>query len=146
MIINGSKILAIALIFTSCQNIESGESLNKETITQIKELGLLDDNERIIKYYSNYEKDKAGNFFTDKRIAHYWLDEHDVSKTDISFAYYQDIASIDTNFKANDFDIPYMVVKKKDSTAFKVYIDGTLKQKKAFFEEAIKIWKKVKPN
>ena len=145
MITNASKLLAIFLIFTSCQNIESGESLNKKTITKIKELGLLDDNERIIKYYSNYEKDKAGNFFTDKRIAHYWLDPNDSSKTDVSFAYYQDIASIDTNFKVYDFDIPYMIIKKKDSTTFKVYVDGTVEQEKSFFEEAIEIWKKTNP-
>lgn len=107
-------------------------------------MGLLDKDEKIVKYYSNYSKDKAGNFFTDKRIAHYWLDENDDSKTEISFAYYPDIVAIDTNFNVHDFDIPYMTIWKKDSTNFRVYIDGTEKQKRDFFLEAINIWRKKK--
>ncbi len=141
-----SRIVILLLIscftFISCQSIESGDTLDKKTIAKIKELGLLDGDEKIIQYYSNHEKDKAGNFFTNKRIAHYWLDQHDDSRTDISFGYYQDIISIDTNFKVYDFDIPYMTIKKKDSTAFKVYIDGTHEEKKIFFETAIDFWKK----
>ena len=107
-------------------------------------MGLLDQDETIVKYYSNYSKDKAGNFFTDKRIAHYWLDENDDSKTDISFAYYPDILAIDTNFHVHDFDIPYMTIWRKDSTNFRVFIDGTEKQKRDFFIEAINIWRKKK--
>jgi hypothetical protein len=138
-----ASIVIITLIsITSCQDIETGDSLDNKTISKIKEIGLLGDDEKIIKYYSNFQKDKAGNFFTDKRIAHYWLDEHNDSKTDISFAYYQDIISIDTNFKVHDFDIPYMTVRKRDSTIFKVYISGTYRQEKAFCEEAMKLWKK----
>jgi|SRR5688572_7521710 len=132
----------IFAIFISCQNIETGDTLKKETVNHIKSLGLLDENEKILKFYSNFKKEKAGNFFTNKRIAHYWLDDHDDSKTDVSFAYYQDIRSIDTTFTVYDFDIPYMTVEKKDSTTFRVYIDGTVEQRKAFFEEAINIWKK----
>ncbi len=108
----------------------------------IKDMGLLDNDEKIAKYYSNYSEDKAGNFFTDKRIAHYWLDENDNSKTDVSFAYYEDIIAIDTNFIVYDFDIPYMTIWKKDSTNFRVFIDGTEKQKRDFFNEAIDIWKR----
>ena len=138
------NILILSLVLTSCQTVETGESLDEKTKAQIKKLGLLKDNEKIIKYYSNYEKDKAGNFFTDKRIAHYWLDQHDALKTDISFAYYQDIISIDTTYQAYDFNIPYMTIMKKDSSTFKVYIDGTLEQKKSFFEEAMHLWNKSK--
>jgi hypothetical protein len=139
-----SLLLFIILAVISCQSIESGRSLDKKTIARIKELGLLDSNESIILYYSNNARDNAGNFFTDRRIAHYWLDQHDDSKTDISFAYYQDIISIDTNFIVYDFDIPYMTIRKKDSTTFKVYVDGSLKQEKAFFETAIDQWRKKK--
>lgn len=134
-------LLISFLIFTSCQHIETGDTLDKKTIATIEELGLLDSSEKIIQYYSNHEKDKAGNFFTDKRIAHYWLDR-DESKTDISSAYYQDIVSIDTTFQVYDFDIPYMTIKKKDSSTFNVYIDGTLEEKKKFFETAMNLWKK----
>ncbi len=139
------KLIILILTFNiliSCQDIETGKSLNKKTIMLIKDMGLLDNDEKIAKYYSNYSEDKAGNFFTDKRIAHYWLDENDNSKTDVSFAYYEDIIAIDTNFIVYDFDIPYMTIWKKDSTNFRVFIDGTEKQKRDFFNEAIDIWKR----
>lgn len=102
----------------------------------------MENDEKIVKYYSNYSRDKAGNFFTDKRIAHYWLDENDESKTEVTYAYYKDIIAIDTNFKVYNFDIPYMTILKIDSTSFRVYIDGTEKEKRDFFNEAIDIWKK----
>jgi hypothetical protein len=140
-----TKLFTIVFIvlnaLTSCQNIESGDSLGEKTISRIKKMGLLDEDEKIIRFYSNYQKDKAGNFFTDKRIAHYWLDEDNDSKTDISFAYYQDIISIDTNFTVHDFDIPFMTVRKRDSSTFRVFIDGTYKQENDFFVEAMKLWR-----
>lgn len=133
------------LLQISCQEIETGNTLDKKTIAFIENLGLLDKDEKIIKFYSNHTKKTAGNFYTDKRIAHYWLDQHDSSKTDVSFSFYQDIISIDTLFNVyGDFTIPYMTIKKKDSSEFKVYIDGTHEQEKAFFEGAINTWKKQK--
>ena len=126
----------------ACQDIETGASLDEKTLAQLKEMGLLDENEKIVKYYSNYTKDKAGNFFTDKKIAHYWLDENDDSKSDISLAYYPEIIRIDTNLNVRGFDIPYMTVWKKDSTNFRVYIDGTEKEKQDFFNAAINLWKR----
>ena len=128
-----SLLTLYCFLLISCQSIETHESLDKGTKDRLKKLGILADNERIIQYYSNLEKDKAGNFFTDKRIAHYWLDDSDNSKTEISFSYYQDIVSIDTNFNVQDFDLPFMTIKKKDSSSFKVYIDGTKEEKKIFF-------------
>jgi hypothetical protein len=77
----------ITLISCANEKIETGQTLNKETLDLVKSLGLLDDNEQIVKYYSNFQKDKAGNFFTTKRIAHYWLDNHDKGKNDTSFAF-----------------------------------------------------------
>ena len=139
------KLIAIVLLtLVACQKIETGNTIDNKTLSFIKDLGLLDENEKIIKYYSNYTPDKAGNFFSTKRIAHYWLDKNDSSQTDVSFALYSEITAIDTTFTVSDFDIPYMTITKKDKTSFKVYIDGEEKQKRDFFNEAIKTWKKNK--
>ena len=106
-------------------------------------MGLLDDGEKIVRYYSNYTKEKAGNFFTDKRIAHYWLDDNDPAESDTSFAFYQDILSIDTVYGVPDTFVPYMTITKKDSSAFKVFIDGSQKEVKEFFEGAMDLWKRT---
>ena len=130
----------------SCSNekIETGNTLDKQTVSLIKSLGLLDKNEQIIKYYSNFEKDKAGSFFTNKRVAHYWLDMHDRNKSDSTFALYNDIISIDTVYEVPDTFSPYMEMTLKDSTTFRAYVGGTKNEIKSFFEDAIATWKQVK--
>jgi len=137
-----ASILLTSLIACKNEKIETGQTLKKETLDLIKSLGLLDDNEQILKYYSNFEKEKAGNFFTTKRIAHYWLDNHDNEKSDTSFALYKDIAHIDTLYEVPDTFAPYMTITRKDSSKFRIYIGGKEEEMKSFFEEAIMTWKK----
>ena len=83
---------------SSCSNekIETGKTLDKSTIYLIKSLRLIEEGEQMQQYYSNFEKDKAGSFFTNKRVAHYWLDRHGNERSDTTYAVYSDIASIDT--------------------------------------------------
>lgn len=138
-------ILYIIFVFLlSCQSIQTGKNVNNSTIKLIKSLGLLAEDEQIIKYYSNYTERRAGNFFTNRRIAHYWLDEHDQSKNDTSFAYYESIVAIDTIYAVPDTFSPYMRITRSDSTTFKVFVGGSLEQIKVFFEDAIRIWRNHK--
>jgi hypothetical protein len=134
------------IILLSCHNqkIETENSLQKPTLNLIKSLGLLENDEKIIKYYSNFEKNKAGSFFTSRRIAHYWLDKYDKSKNDTSFAFYENISSIDTVYEVPDTFSPYMKITKSDNTEFKIYVDVGKEETKLFFEDAIKLWKQKK--
>jgi hypothetical protein len=133
--------LFIVTVF-SCNKIETGETLSKNDLAYIKSLGLLENNESIIKFYSEYKNSVAGNFFTNYKMASYWIDERDSTKNYVSFAYYKDIASIDTNYMSSSLTYsPYMVVTKRDGSSFKVCADGNKAEIKAFFEEAITIWK-----
>lgn len=136
--------LSFVCCFCSCQRIENGKSLSTKEIKRIKDLGLLDDNEHIIKFYSTLKKSVTGNFFTNKRIAFYWINESDTSKKDISFAYYHNILSIDTIYYAGLTYSPYMLITTKDNNNFKVCADGKKEQIKSFFEEAINFWNKNK--
>ncbi len=140
--------LALCIVFLflpSCQRIQTGKSLKVSTSKLIKSLGLLADNEQIIKYYSNYTEKTAGNFFTDRRIGHYWLDANDVSKNDTSFAFYENIVAIDTIFTVPDTFSPYMRITRSDSSTFKVFVDGSVEDIKSFFEDAIRVWRSHKP-
>ncbi len=120
--------------------------MKTKDIEFIRALGLLANDESIIFFYSNFTKDKAGNLITSKRIGHYWLDPHGKTKnkSDTSFAFYSDIVSIDTTYEVPDTYAPYLTVTKKDSTKFKVYVDGSRSDIKSFFEEAILRWKRTK--
>lgn len=132
----------VLTILTSCisEKIETGQTLKKKTVDLLKSLRLLNEDEQILKYYSNFEKEKAGNFFTTKRIAHYWLDDYDKTKNDTSFAYYYEIANIETFYDVPDTFAPYMTITRKDGSRFNVYIDGSKDEIKSFFDEAIMLW------
>ncbi len=138
----GFCVLIPILLSCSSQKIESGQTLKKETTDLIRSLGLLSDSEQVIQYYSNFEQSKAGSFYTNKRIAHYWLDDTDKRKNDTSYAFYQDILEIDTLLTVPDTFAPYLTVTKKDSSQFRLYVDGSKSEIRAFFAEAIRTWKK----
>ena len=131
----------LALLF-SCSHIKTGDRLSKHDIGYIKSLHLLDDNETIYKFYSTYKIKNSGNFFTNKRMATYWIDDYIKTRNNISFAYYNDIKSIDTVYYAGLTYSPYMRVEKLDGTKFSVSVDGKRNAIKAFFEDAINEWKK----
>ncbi|MGO8056245.1 hypothetical protein, partial [Rhizobium leguminosarum] len=81
--------------------------LKKSDIVRIQNLNLLDPDETIIKFYSEYKKSVAGNFFTDKRMAKYWVDERDPTRNSWASAYYSEIKSIDTVYNAGLTFCPY---------------------------------------
>ncbi len=132
----------LLLFLTCCEKIETGETLAKEDLANIERLGLLGKDERIVKFYSQFKKPFAGNFFTDRKVASYWIDRRDSTKNRLDWAYYQDIVAIDTNYLENAPSYaPYMQVTKRDGTRFKVYAEGEKNELKAFFEEAMVLWK-----
>ena len=133
-------LLFLTGLYSSCQKIETHNSLSESQILYIKKMGLLDSNEVIQSFYSEHTKKIAGNFFTDKRMAKYWTDGRDSSKNEISSAFYSEIISIDTVFNAGLTYCPYMLVTKNDKTTFKVCVEGKKEEVKKFFEEAMKIW------
>jgi hypothetical protein len=140
------KIYFILMSFSlfSCNNIETADTLNQSDIKYIQRLGLLDKDEKIYKFYSEFTKKNAGNFFTDKRIAKYWIDERYEDENKIIFAFYPDIKSIDTVYYAGATYTPYMLITKLDNTQFKVSVDGKKSEIKSFFEEALLQWEKHK--
>jgi hypothetical protein len=86
----------------------------------------------------------AGNFFTDKRIAKYWIDERDKENDQIVFAFYKDIKLIDTVYNAGATYTPYMLIMKSDGTSFKVSVNGEKAEVRSFFEDALNMWRQYK--
>lgn len=132
--------LIFCLVSCSDNKIETDKTLSKSDKDYIHSLKLLDSDEKIYKFFSEYKNKVAGNFFTDKRLAKYWIDERDKSKNKINFAYYKDIKSIDTVYHADATYCPYMLVTKIDGSKFKVCVDGKRKEIKSFFEDALNKW------
>jgi hypothetical protein len=136
-------IAGILFLFSSCQpGIQKGQSLSRNHVNYIRSLRLLSGNEYIILFDSQYKIRISGNFFTDKRIAAYWIDERDTAKRKINYAFYKDIDSIKTNYFQSQKDIPFLEVYKTDGKKFKVYVKADSIETKYFFENAIATWKK----
>jgi hypothetical protein len=133
-------------LLSSCfgNKIETDKTLKPTEKAFIQSLNLLEKDEPIYKFYSEFKNEVAGNFFTDRRMAKYWIDERDKSKNKIEFAYYPEIIAIDTVYYAGATYCPYMLVKKKDSTEFKLCVDGKREEITAFFEDAMQLWRQKK--
>lgn len=133
--------LLILLLFTTCNKIHQGKELGQKDIDLLRSLNLLDEGENVISFYSNYKKSVAGNFYTDKRVATYWLDKNPNKEQKIEFACYQDILQIDSVFSVGATYAPYLLIIRKDSSQFKVYVDGDAKEKTAFYQDVVTHWK-----
>ena len=138
-------LFTLVILYVACGNkIETANTLKKQDFERLHSLKLLDPNEKLYKFYSEFKNSVAGNFYTDKRLTSYWLDEHDRSKNKIEYAFYKDIVRIDTVYYAGATYCPYMRVTKRDSTPFKVCVDGTKKEITEFFNDAIREWRQKK--
>jgi hypothetical protein len=134
-------LLACLLLLSSCKNnIETAQTLTAKDITRIQKLQLLDNDETIVQFYSEFRKTVVGNFYTNKRLANYWLDDDSKAKTQINSAYYNNILKIDTVYHAGATYCPYLLVTKKDSSSFKVYVEGSRSAITGFFTGAINQW------
>jgi hypothetical protein len=128
----------------SCNRIETAETLSRKDVDRLHALKLLDTNERLFKFYSEFKNSVAGNFYTDKRLASYWLDERDTARNIVEFAFYNDIAEIDTVYYRGLTYCPYMLITKKDGHSFKVCVDGKRSEITDFFKDAVNNWKRHK--
>lgn len=137
-----SRLFALLLFCSSCDNkIETADTLKKQDFDRFYALKLLDTNERLYKFYSEFKNSVAGNFYSDKRLASYWLDERDTSKNKVEYAFYKDILKIDTVYYAGSTYCPYMRITRTDNTSFKVCVDGKRQEITDFFNDAITKWK-----
>jgi hypothetical protein len=135
-------LFTLLLFCSACGNkIETADTLTKQDFDRLYSLQLLDTNERLYKFYSEFKNSVAGNFYSDKRLASYWLDERDPSKNKVEYAYYKNIVKIDTVYYAGATYCPYMRITRTDSSSFKVCVDGKRQEITDFFNEAIRIWK-----
>jgi hypothetical protein len=139
-------LIVVGLVVSSCdKGLSTGDDLSKQDKEFIKKLGILDADEMIILFDSqgggfNGQR-TSGNFFTDKRIASYWIDDRDATKTNIDFAFYPDIDTIWRYPKFKSLTLAsYLEVHRKNGTNFKVYVSADSTKTWYFFNRAIQEW------
>lgn len=130
------------LVFMLCGCVKySKQPLTKDDTLRIRKLGLLDKNEKIIKFTASYKKQVSGNFYTTKRVAHYWIDERYAEKNSINYAYFADIKTIDTTYRTNSStQASFLTITKMNGSKFRVYISGERNEVENFFKAIINTW------
>lgn len=132
----------LSVLLLSCNRIETGASLSADEVSFIRGVGLLNPGETIHRFYSNSTFRTAGSFYTDQRMAHYWLEGKDTSQHQREYAFYPEIVAVDPVFHVPDFDCPYLQIRKKDQTSFRMYLEGSPEQMQMFYQEALNAWKR----
>ena len=126
--------LLFCLLIIGCSSpITKGEDLNESQIAYIKSLQLLDEGEKIIQFDSQSDFKQSGNFFTDKRIASYWIDD-DPDKHSIQFSLFEEVDSLSGhNLKSSLLNASFLEVFLKSGGRFKVYVDSDSGEVSNFF-------------
>ena len=140
--------VVVLLATSSCGNdIDTGNDLSKKEQAFLRKLRVLDRDETVILFDSQAgvldAVEQSGNFFTDKRIASYWIDEYDSSKTNVNYAFYADIDTIRRYPKYKSLTLAsYLEVHRRNGTKFKVYVSADSAGTWKFFNRALEEWNK----
>ncbi len=122
----------------------NGSDLTKSEIEYITKLGLLDPNEKIILFDSQSDFEISGNFFTEQRIASYWISDKN-EESDTNSAYFKDVDSLLLTDLVNDFSYAsYITVYLEDGANFRVYIDADSAATYHFYDLAVENWENQK--
>lgn len=132
----------LSVLLVSCTHIKTGADLSADEVAFIRSVGLLAPGETIHQFYSNFKLRKAGSFYTDQRMAHYWLDGKDTNQHQREYAFYSDILAVEPIFHVPDFDSPFLKVSRKNQTTFRVYMDGSPEEMQRFYQKALDAWKR----
>ena len=140
-------LFVLTLNFYSCGDaIKKGDQLTQEDFKYIKSLGILDDGEEILLFDSQGGlggKRNSGNFITKKRLATYWIDEHDIQNNVVESAIYPEIDTIITKDLSKSVTYAsYLEIRTKDKRNFRVNVDGEKAELEKFFNLANELWRK----
>ena len=140
-------LFTLILSFYSCGDaIEKGDQLTQDDFKYIKSLGILDEGEEILLFDSQGGlggKRNSGNFITKKRLATYWIDEHDIQNNVVESAFYPEIDTIITKDLTKSLTYAsYLEIRTKDTRNFRVNVDGEKAELEKFFNLANELWRK----
>lgn len=145
--IGKALLLGTILLSTACGDaIKQGNQLNDEDLKYIRSLGILEEGEEILLFDSQGAfggKRNSGNFITEKRLATYWIDEHDSQNNVVESALYPEIDTIITKDLSTSLTYAsYLEVVTKDKRRFKVNVDAKQEELQHFFDLANEKWRK----
>ena len=135
------QIIIYSILLSSCsEKIINGNDLPSSTISHIKKLGILDNNEQILYFYSSLNNRVSGNFITKKRIASYWQNKTS-NENYIKQAYYDEIKSITINHGDGFEFSSAFIIELNNGQNFNVYFNDNRENINKLYNELLNIWK-----
>lgn len=118
-----SFLLLFCLLYSSCHLIKDNDNLDNSDLGYLEELGLFSKNEKIIWFESQLDKKTSGNFLTDKKVASYWIDNYDSSKSYKHFFLLEDIDSLQLFDLSKSATMASYIKVYSNGKSMKLYID-----------------------
>lgn len=119
-----------------------GSRMWEKELEFLRSYDLLGPGETIDYYYStamlSFEDD--GNYFTDRRVVSYWIDQED-GEFYAAEARYDEIADISTKFSSTILDDTVVTITKTDEAQFMLWISIEAKKDKIFVKALMDRWK-----
>ncbi|RTQ51507.1 hypothetical protein EJV47_06820 [Hymenobacter gummosus] len=142
-------VVLTGLLLSACSGgYRSGADLSADELSQLQRLGVLASGETIRLFDSQDGFGRvrlAGNFFTDRRLAAYWIDQYHPSRTGIHSAFYP---AIDTIYfvpaQPAQFNAAFLEVRRRDGQRFNVYVGTDSTNAQHFFRAAFAEWQRHK--
>ncbi len=131
-------IVLVILEFGTPYLSSSNVSYLKER--RLKSINLLEEGETVLFFSSNMTTSTSGNFFTNKRVATYWIYK---GRNDINSSYYKDVEDIafETGTDPYISDLHKITISVSDGSQFTLYLSGGAKDALEIFHELEKTWK-----
>lgn len=134
-------LYSCALLLCSCGN---NRTLGKRDIERLKEIGLWQDGENVMFFYSSLHKKTDGNLISDRRMASYWIDADDSSETEIRSAFYTDIDTIRLNDRSASLTYASYIQVETAADTFNVYMEGNSTELNEIYTKTLEHWQFVR--
>lgn len=133
----------IMLLFSNCDDRPiKGNRVPIDLKQKILEMGILDKNEEIILFYPSYDNKRYGNFYTNKRIACYWLESKRKNENYVQSAYYSEIKSIELKYGDGFEFTSALIIELESGEKFNVYFNDTNENIDTLYKDVLKYWNK----
>lgn len=136
-------LIITIMLLTGCGR-QSDSGLSSQEEAYLEALGLLSKDETVLFFDSSTKFERSGSFFTDQRVASYWLDLHTPAKSQKSSALYRDVANISLRYAADWTYAHDILIELEDGTSFHVYVSSDKDFANNFFKTLTSTWQQAK--
>jgi hypothetical protein len=133
-------LIVLAVVLPTDEPIP-GKAMREDDLEALRELGILNEGEKIIYFYSPNVLDvsERGSFFSEDRVVAYaYADAEDT----LEQATYQEIADVDVTYSEGWLEDTVVVVTREDDTEVLLVVANTDQGDRRFYNRLVKEWRK----